>query len=65
VKLPNDIHPGDVLAVAVTGGYHHSMASNYNLVCRPPMIAIDDGKVREIVRRETVADLLAREVVSH
>jgi len=62
VQLPNDIHPGDLLAVAVTGAYHHSMASNYNMVCRPPLLAVHHGRVREIVRRETVADLLARDV---
>lgn len=64
VQLPNDIHPGDLLAVAVTGAYHHSMASNYNAVCRPPVVAVHHGRVREIVRRETIADLLSREVVS-
>ncbi len=33
VELPADIHAGDLLAVACTGAYHHSMASNYNMVC--------------------------------
>jgi diaminopimelate decarboxylase len=61
VELPTDIHPGDVLAVACTGAYHHSMASNYNLVGRPPLVAVADGRAREIVRRETVSDLLARD----
>ena len=36
VELPADVHPGDLLAVACTGAYHHSMASNYNMVGRPP-----------------------------
>ncbi|HZA09702.1 diaminopimelate decarboxylase [Mycobacterium sp.] len=61
VLLPNDIHPGDLLAVACTGAYHHSMASNYNLVGRPPVIAVRDGQTRELVRRETIADLLSRD----
>ena len=34
IPLPIDLHPGDLLAVACTGAYHHSMASNYNLVGR-------------------------------
>ncbi|MCV7196305.1 diaminopimelate decarboxylase [Mycobacterium angelicum] len=61
IKLPADIHPGDLLAVACTGAYHHSMASNYNMVGRPPLVAVKDGRIRELVRRETVADLLARD----
>ncbi len=61
VELPADVHPGDLLAVAATGAYHHSMASNYNMVGRPPMIAVRDGHARELVRRETTADLLARD----
>ena len=61
VLLPTDIHPGDLLAVACTGAYHHSMASAYNMVGRPPLVAVADGRVRELVRRETVADLLARD----
>jgi diaminopimelate decarboxylase len=61
IELPADIHPGDLLAVACTGSYHHSMASNYNLVARPPVVAVQDGRVRELVRRETTADLLSRD----
>jgi diaminopimelate decarboxylase len=61
VELPADIHPGDLLAVAVTGAYQHSMASNYNMVGRPPIVAVRHGQVRELVRRETTADLLARD----
>ncbi|MGD1170321.1 diaminopimelate decarboxylase [Mycobacterium seoulense] len=61
VELPADLHPGDLLAVACTGAYHHSMASNYNLVGRPAVVGVRDGRARELVRRETVADLLARD----
>ena len=61
VELPADVHPGDLLAVACTGAYHHSMASNYNMVGRPPIIAVKDGRPRELVRRETTADLLSRD----
>ena len=62
IHLPTDLHPGDLLAVACTGAYHHSMASNYNLVGRPPVVAAADGCPREIVRRETIADLLSRDL---
>lgn len=61
VELPADLHPGDLLAVACTGAYHHSMASNYNMVGRPPLVAVKDGRARALVRRETIADLLARD----
>ncbi|OMC42663.1 diaminopimelate decarboxylase [Mycobacterium sp. IS-2888] len=61
IQLPADVGPGDLLAVACTGSYHHSMASNYNLVCRPPVVAVKDGRARGIVRRETIADLLSRD----
>jgi diaminopimelate decarboxylase len=62
VELPADIHPGDLLAFAGTGAYQHSMASNYNMVGRPPIIAVRNGRAREIVRRETTADMLARDL---
>jgi diaminopimelate decarboxylase len=61
VELPADVHPGDLLAVACTGAYQHSMASNYNMVGRPPVVAVKRGRVTELVRRETTADLLARD----
>ncbi len=50
---------GDTVAVLVTGAYNYSMASNYNRVPRPPIVALKDGKSRLIVRRETVEDVAA------
>jgi diaminopimelate decarboxylase len=61
VELPADVHPGDLLAVACTGAYQHSMASNYNMVGRPPIVAVKGGRVTELVRREAIADLLVRD----
>jgi diaminopimelate decarboxylase len=61
VELPDDIRPGDLLAVACTGAYHHSMGSSGNLEGRPPLVAVAGGQSYELVRRETVADLLARD----
>ena len=61
IELPADLHPGDLLAVACTGAYHHSMASNYNMVGRPPLVAVKDGRARQLIRRETIADLLSRD----
>jgi diaminopimelate decarboxylase len=59
VDLPADVGRGDLLAVPATGAYGRSMASNYNVVPRPPVVAVRDGRVRVLVRRETVDDLLA------
>ncbi|MFC8734189.1 diaminopimelate decarboxylase [Luteimicrobium sp. NPDC057192] len=59
VELPGDVRAGDLLAVAATGAYGRSMASNYNLLPRPPVVAVLDGGTRVLVRRETVDDLLA------
>ncbi|MFF3211775.1 diaminopimelate decarboxylase [Streptomyces sp. NPDC002886] len=60
--LPADIAPGDLLAVPATGAYCRSMASNYNHVLRPPVVAVRDGGARVIVRRETEEDLLRLDV---
>jgi diaminopimelate decarboxylase len=62
VPLPVDMRPGDLLAVPGTGAYNHSMASNYNMVGRPPVVAVRDGAARLLVRRETDNDLLIRDV---
>ncbi|WP_456846321.1 diaminopimelate decarboxylase [Cellulomonas sp. P5_C6] len=59
VQLPADVRAGDLLAVAATGAYGRSMASNYNHVPRPPVVAVADGTSRVLVRRETEDDLLA------
>ncbi|WP_163547728.1 diaminopimelate decarboxylase [Candidatus Frankia nodulisporulans] len=62
VPLPGDVRPGDLVAVPASGAYHRSMASNYNHVPRPPVIAVRDGAARVIVRRETEDDLLRLDV---
>lgn len=62
IDLPDDIVPGDLLAVPATGAYGRSMASNYNHVPRPPVVAVKAGKARVIVRRETEADLLGLDI---
>lgn len=59
--LPGDVHRGDLLAVAATGAYCWSLASNYNHVGRPPVVAVADGAARILVRGESIDDLLARD----
>ncbi len=60
--LPIDTTRGDLLAVAATGAYCRSMASNYNMVARPPVVAVGPHGARVIVRRESYDDLLACDV---
>ena len=61
--LPEDVRPGDLLAVAATGAYCRSMASNYNHVPRPPVVSVGaDGSDRLLLRRETEDDLLATDL---
>jgi diaminopimelate decarboxylase len=60
--LPSDVAPGDLIAVAATGAYCRSMASTYNHVPRPPVVAVTPDGSQVLVRRETVDDLLALDV---
>ncbi|GAB3276994.1 diaminopimelate decarboxylase [Parasphingorhabdus pacifica] len=60
--LPEDIAPGDLLAVAATGAYCYVMASNYNRLPKPPVVAVRDGQRRLLLRGETEDDLLRLEV---
>jgi diaminopimelate decarboxylase len=62
-RVPSDTRVGDILATPVTGAYGHSMGSNYNMVLRPPVVFAKDGQARQVVRRETYDDLLARDLV--
>ncbi|MFD7627731.1 diaminopimelate decarboxylase [Streptomyces sp. NPDC059851] len=62
VELPADVRPGDLIAVPVAGAYQLSMASGYNMVGRPPVVAVRDGTARLLVRRETLDDFRSRDV---
>jgi len=57
--LPSDLQRGDLLAVASTGAYCRAMASNYNMVARPPVVSVRGGTDRVVLRRETESDLFA------
>ncbi len=61
VELDNP-EPGDVIVTPATGAYGYSLANNYNGVPRPPVIFCRDGSARVVVRRETYADLMSRDV---
>lgn len=61
--MPVDLDVGDILATPVTGAYGHSMGSNYNMILRPPVVFVREGKARLVVRRETHDDLVRRDVL--
>jgi diaminopimelate decarboxylase len=52
---------GDLLAVFSTGAYGYSMASNYNKNPIPGVVLIDRGVPKQIVRRQTLEDLIRNE----
>jgi len=60
--LPDDLAPGDLVAIAATGAYCYSMASGYNRLPRPALAAVTDGEARLLLRRETEDDLFRLEV---
>jgi len=63
IDMPEDVKAGDLLAIPATGAYGRSMASNYNHMPRPSVIAVINGTAREILRRETEDDLLNLDVI--
>jgi diaminopimelate decarboxylase len=62
ISLPEP-RRGDLLAVAATGAYTLSLASNYNSVPRPAAVLVGDGNARIIRARETIDELLAFETL--
>lgn len=56
-RLPAATAVGDILAMPVTGAYGYSMASTYNRLPRPAVVFVAAGRVRVVLRRETIDDL--------
>ena len=54
--------PGDLVAFAATGAYGQSMASTYNAMPRLAAVLVDGGEARLLTRRESIAELLARDL---
>ncbi|MDP9345882.1 MAG: diaminopimelate decarboxylase [Actinomycetota bacterium] len=57
-----DPRPGDIVVTPATGAYGFAMANTYNGALRAPVVFVSDGAARVVVRRETYADLWARDV---
>ena len=62
INLP-EAEAGDIVAVASTGAYNYSMASNYNRITRPAVVFVKDGFARLVVRRETYEDLIRNDIM--
>jgi len=60
VSIPHPVR-GDYLAVATTGAYNYSMASNYNRLPRPPIVMLSEKKEYVAVARETLTDLISND----
>lgn len=62
VLMP-EIKVGDILAVLSTGAYNYSMASNYNRIPRPPIVAVSGNEKKIIVKRETYEDVIKNDTL--
>jgi len=56
------VEEGELIAIPVAGAYHLSMSSNYNGARKPAVLLLEEGQVKEIIRRETTDDLLKRDI---
>ncbi|GAB3060260.1 diaminopimelate decarboxylase [Salinicoccus sesuvii] len=62
-SLPEGISRGDLVAVKTTGAYHYSMASNYNQMRKPAVVFVDESGVREVIRRQSLAQLIENDII--
>lgn len=62
VLMP-EVKVGDTLAVLSTGAYNYSMASNYNRIPRPAMVAVKGSEKKIIIRRETYEDIIKNDII--
>lgn len=61
IAMP-EVAEGELIAIPVAGAYHLSMSSNYNGARRPAVLWLEEGQVKLIQRRETLEDLLRRDL---
>ncbi|ARJ51827.1 diaminopimelate decarboxylase [Staphylococcus lutrae] len=60
--LPSNVRRGDYLAVLTTGAYHYSMTSNYNQIQKPAVFFVNEGKAREVIKRQSLRQLIINDV---
>ena len=61
-QLPQSVSRGDYLAVLSTGAYHYSMSSNYNQIQKPAVFFVSNGKAREVIKRQSLRQLIINDV---
>ena len=62
VLFPTSVKRYDIIAVATTGAYNYSMASNYNRLTRPAVVMLKDGKDFVVVKKESLDYLVANDI---
>ncbi|MBQ2204660.1 MAG: diaminopimelate decarboxylase [Lachnospiraceae bacterium] len=62
VMFPVSVSRYDIVAVATTGAYNYSMASNYNRLTRPAVVMLKDGKDFVVVKKESLDYLVANDI---
>ena len=62
IMMP-EVKVGDTLAVLATGAYNYSMASNYNRIPRPPIVAVRGDEKKVIVKRESYEDIIRNDII--
>ena len=53
---------GDIIAVCATGAYNYSMSSNYNRIPKPPVVFINNGESRIVIKKETLDDIIRNDI---
>ena len=61
IFLPK-LESGDLIAIPASGAYNYSMASNYNLAPRPPVVMLQKGHPKLIRERESYQDMMAQDI---
>jgi diaminopimelate decarboxylase len=57
-----DVQQGEWIAIPVSGAYQLSMGSNYNGARKPAVVWLSQGQAHLIQRRETLQDLIRRDI---
>lgn len=61
VEAPR-LEPGELVGLPASGAYNLAMSSNYNMALRPAVVRVSGGSANLMQRRETIDDLMARDV---
>ncbi len=62
IRLPQSVQRGDLIAVLTTGAYNYSMASNYNRICKLPVVMVNGNDDYIAVKGETLDDIIRNDI---